>query len=68
MDYQHQDFIPQFPKTQTQITILYTNDMHGDVVNIGKFTTAQKYFEKQNKKTTKLTLGGGDLYLGMNQK
>ena len=37
MDYQHQDFIPQFPKTQTQITILYTNDMHGDVVNIGKF-------------------------------
>lgn len=67
MDCQHQDFIPQLPDKQTQITILYTNDMHGDVVNIGRFTTAQKYFAKQNRKTTKLTLGGGDFYLGKNQ-
>ncbi|MCR5260844.1 MAG: 5'-nucleotidase C-terminal domain-containing protein [Candidatus Gastranaerophilales bacterium] len=67
MDYQHQDFIPQPNKTETQITILYTNDMHGDVVRIGRYTTAQKKFAKQNRKTTKLTLAGGDLYLGKNE-
>lgn len=67
MDCQHQDFIPQIPKEETQITILYTNDMHGDVVRIGRYTTAQKYFAKQNRKTTKLTLAGGDLYLGKNK-
>ena len=68
MDCQHQDFIPQPPAQQTQITILYTNDMHGDVVRIGRYTTAQKHFSKQNKKTTKLTLAGGDLYLGKSKK
>ena len=64
MDCQPMDFIPQPNQDKTQITILYTNDMHGDVVRIGRFTTAQKNFARQNRKTTNLTLGGGDLYLG----
>ena len=62
------DFIPQADKDQTQITVLYTNDMHGDVVRIGRFTTAQKQFAKQNRKKINFTLGGGDLYLGKDKE
>lgn len=64
MDYCNQDFIPQPDLGKTQITIMYTNDLHGDVVRIGRLTSAQKCFSGQNKKTTNLTLAGGDLYLG----
>lgn len=64
MDYCNQDFMPQPNLGKTQITIMYTNDLHGDVVRIGRFTSAQKCFSGQNKKSTSLTLAGGDLYLG----
>ncbi len=67
MDYCNQDFIPQKDYGNQQITIMYINDIHGDVVRIGKMLTAEKYFSKQNKKSTRLILAGGDLYLGKNK-
>lgn len=67
MDCYNQDFVPQPNLGKTQITIMYTNDLHGDVVRIGRLVSAQRYFAGQNKRTINLTLAGGDLYLGKNK-
>lgn len=65
MDYCPQDFIPQQNLQNTQITVFYINDTHGDVTKTCKLKSAHDKFKKYNKKGS-LTVGAGDLYLGGN--
>lgn len=63
MDYCPQDFIPQQKLGNTQITVFYINDTHGNVTKVSKLKPAHDKFKKYNKKGS-LTVGAGDLYLG----
>ena len=66
MDYCPQDFIPQQNLGNTQITVFYINDTHGNVTKVSKLKPAHDKFKKHNKKGG-LTVGAGDLYLGGNK-
>lgn len=66
MDYCSQDFIPQKNLGNTQMTVFYINDTHGNVTKVSKLKPAHDNFKKQNKKSA-LTVGAGDLYLGGNK-
>ena len=68
IDYTSQDFIPQQNNGQTQLTVFYINDTHGDVNGVSKLKTAHDDFRNKNRHKTFLTLGAGDLYLGTDDK
>lgn len=63
-------FKPQGVKNnkETELSVFYTNDMHGDVNRLAKLKTAHDEFTKSNKNTANLTLGGGDLLYGKDEK
>ena len=43
-------FTPQkaLKKGEAQLSVFYTNDMHGDINRLSKLKTAKDTFEKQN--------------------
>lgn len=55
-------------KGETQLSIFYTNDMHGDINRLAKLKTAKDSFEKQNKDNATLTLTAGDCFYGKDKK
>lgn len=63
-------FTPQktVKKGETQLSIFYTNDMHGDINRLSKLKTAKDSFEKQNKDNATLTLTAGDCFYGKDKK
>lgn len=63
MDYCQQDFIPQQNFGNSQVTVFYINDTHGNVTKVSKLKPAHDNFQKNNKRIA-LTVGAGDLYLG----
>lgn len=54
--------------SNASLSVFYTNDMHGDLKRLGKLKTAKDCFEKQNANVSKLTLSGGDMFLGTDKK
>lgn len=54
--------------SNSSLSVFYMNDMHGDLKRLGKLKTAKDCFEKQNETVSKLTLSGGDMFLGTNKK
>ena len=63
-------FTPQTTtkKGEAQLSIFYTNDMHGDINRLSKLKTAKDSFEKQNKNNATLTLTAGDCFYGKDRK
>lgn len=59
-------FTPQnvAKKGEAQLSIFYTNDMHGDVNRLAKLKTAKDSFEKANKDNSTLALTSGDCFYG----
>ena len=49
MDYCPQDFIPQQNLGNTQITVFYINDTHGNVTKVSKLKPAHDKFKNHNK-------------------
>ena len=54
--------------SNASLSVFYNNDMHGDLKRLGKLKTAKDCFEKQNVTVPKLTLSGGDMFLGTDKK
>jgi len=50
----------------SNINVLYYNDMHGSTKNLSAFTEAQDDFYHQNEAGTNYTLCGGDAFLDVN--
>ena len=63
-------FTPQkaLKKGEAQLSVFYTNDMHGDINRLSKLKTAKDTFEKQNKDNSTLTLTAGDCFYGKDRK
>ncbi len=63
-------FTPQktVKKGEAQLSVFYTNDMHGDINRLAKLKTAKDTFEKQNKDNATLTLTAGDCFYGKDKK
>ncbi|MBR1943403.1 metallophosphoesterase [bacterium] len=63
-------FTPQkaVKKGEAQLSIFYTNDMHGDINRLSKLKTAKDTFERQNKDNATLTLTAGDCFYGKDKK
>ena len=63
-------FTPQktIKKGEAQLSVFYTNDMHGDINRLSKLKTAKDTFEKQNKDNSTLTLTAGDCFYGKDRK
>ena len=55
-------------KGETELSVFYMNDVHGDINRAANMKTAKDCFEKQNKATAKLTLAAGDLLYGKDPK
>ena len=55
-------------KGETELSVFYMNDVHGDINRAAKMKTAKDCFEKQNKATANLTLAAGDLLYGKDPK
>ena len=50
-------FKPQIANTkagETQLSVFYTNDMHGDINRLSKLKSAKDSFEKSNKDNSTL--------------
>ena len=60
-------FKPKYT-SNASLSVFYNNDMHGDLKRLGKLKTAKDCFEKQNVTIPKLTLSGGDMFLGTDKK
>ena len=60
-------FKPKYT-SNASLSVFYNNDMHGDLKRLGKLKTAKDCFEKQNVTVPKLTLSGGDMFLGTDKK
>ena len=60
-------FKPKYT-SNASLSVFYNNDMHGDLKRLGKLKTAKDCFEKQNVTIPKLTLFGGDMFLGTDKK
>ena len=64
-------FKPQIANTkagETQLSVFYTNDMHGDINRLAKLKTAKDSFEKSNKNNSTLTLTAGDCFYGKDKQ
>ena len=64
-------FKPQVANTkagETQLSVFYTNDMHGDINRLSKLKSAKDSFEKSNKDNSTLTLTAGDCFYGKDKK
>jgi len=61
-------FTPQNANKNTQLTVFYMNDMHGELTEFGKVYSAKKIFDEKNSKTNTLVSASGDMYIGRNQK
>lgn len=57
-------FKPNVKKRETQLNVFYTNDMHGDLNNLGKLKTAHDEFKKENEGKPNLFLAAGDCLFG----
>ena len=55
-------------KGETELSVFYMNDVHGDINRAAKMKTAKDCFEKQNKAGASLTLAAGDLLYGKDPK
>lgn len=55
-------------KGETELSVFYMNDVHGDINRAANMKTAKDCFEKQNKATANLTLAAGDLLYGKDPK
>lgn len=55
-------------KGETELSVFYMNDVHGDINRAAKMKTAKDCFEKQNKAGANLTLAAGDLLYGKDPK
>ena len=55
-------------KGETELSVFYMNDAHGDINRAANMKTAKDCFEKQNKATANLTLAAGDLLYGKDPK
>ena len=53
---------------ETELSLFYTNDMHGDVNRLSKFKTAHDMFKKENKDTPNLSLAAGDCLFGSDKQ
>ena len=53
---------------ETELSLFYTNDMHGDVNRLSKFKTAHDMFSKENKNTPSLSLAAGDCLFGSDKQ
>ena len=60
-------FKPKYT-SNASLSVFYNNDMHGDLKRLCKLKTAKDCFEKQNVTVPKLTLSGGDMFLGTDKK
>ena len=61
-------FVPQNPSGNTQLTVFYMNDMHGELTNFGRIYSAKKVFDEKNSRTNSLSSASGDIYIGKNKK
>lgn len=52
---------------ETQLSVFYTNDMHGDINRLSKLKTAKDSFEKFNKNNSTLAMTAGDCFYGKNK-
>jgi len=55
-------------KKEVQLSVFYTNDMHGDINRLAKLKNAKDTFEKSNKNNATLTLTAGDCFYGKDEK
>lgn len=55
-------------KGEAQLSVFYTNDMHGDINRLSKLKTAKDSFEKSNKDNSTLVLTAGDCFYGKDKK
>ncbi len=55
-------------KGDVQLSVFYTNDMHGDINRLAKLKSAKDSFERQNKDNATLTLTAGDCFYGKDRK
>ena len=63
-------FTPQkaVNKGEAQLSVFYTNDMHGDINRLAKLKNAKDTFEKSNKHNSTLTLTAGDCFYGKDKQ
>lgn len=52
---------------ETQLSVFYTNDMHGDINRLSKLKTAKDSFENFNKNNSTLAMTAGDCFYGKNK-
>ena len=55
-------------KGETELSVFYMNDAHGDINRAANMKTAKDCFEKQNKAGAHLTLAAGDMLYGNDPK
>ncbi|MBR2526104.1 metallophosphoesterase [bacterium] len=55
-------------KNDVQLSVFYTNDMHGDINRLAKLKNAKDTFEKSNDDNATLTLTAGDCFYGKDKK
>jgi len=55
-------------KGDVQLSVFYTNDMHGDINRLAKLKSAKDSFEKSNKDNATLTLTAGDCFYGKDKQ
>ena len=64
-------FKPQIANTkagETQLSVFYTNDMHGDINRLAKLKSAKDSFEKSNNNNSTLALTAGDCFYGKDKQ
>ncbi|MGN0018955.1 MAG: bifunctional metallophosphatase/5'-nucleotidase [Candidatus Gastranaerophilaceae bacterium] len=55
-------------KSDVEVGIFYTNDMHGDVDRLSKFKTAHDEFVKENLHVPNFTIAAGDCLFGSDRQ
>ena len=53
---------------EAQLSVFYTNDMHGDINRLAKLKTAKDTFEKSNGNNSTLALTAGDCFYGKDKQ
>ena len=64
-------FRPQVANTkagETQLSVFYTNDMHGDINRLAKLKTAKDTFNRSNDGNSTLALTAGDCFYGKDKQ
>ncbi len=55
-------------KNQTELSVFYSNDIHGNIDRFAKLKKAHDIFEKSNENISSLTLNSGDCFYGRDKK